>query len=261
MPTAVRPDGAQIAWQATGSGPAVLLIMGLAYPAAAWHRQVPALAAKHRVITVDNRGAGDTGDVIGAPYTVELMAEDCLAVLDAAGEEQAHVVGISMGGLMAQEIALAHPERVLSLSLLATHPGLAHGVWEPEVFAFLQSRATMTAEESREASIPFNYAPATPRAAIEQDWEVRAAGTASPVGYTAQGGTALWSGYERLPALAVRTLVLHGDSDRLVSPANGQKIAEAVPDAKLVLVPGANHVLTTDQPELVNTLLLDWFAS
>ena len=261
MSTVLRPDGAEIAWQATGSGPAVLLIMGLAYPAAAWHRQVPVLAERHRVITVDNRGAGDTGDVPGAPYTVELMAQDCLAVLDAAGEEQAHVVGISMGGLMAQEIALTHPERVLSLTLLATHPGIAHGVWEPEVLAFLQSRATMTAEESREASIPFNYAAGTSRATIEQDWEVRAAGTAGPVGYAAQGGTALWSGFERLPELAVRTLVLHGDGDRLVAPANGEKIAAAIPDAKLVIVPGANHVLTTDQPALLNELLLDWFAS
>lgn len=256
-----RPDGAQIAWQSAGSGPAVLLIMGLAYPAAAWHRQVPVLAGAHRVLTVDNRGAGDTGEVVGAPYTVEMMAADCLAVLDAAKVEQAHVVGISMGGLMAQEIALTHPERVLSLTLLATHPGLAHGVWPEEVVAFLQGRATMTQEDSREASIPYNYAQATPREVIEQDWQVRAAGTAGPVGYASQGGTALWSGYDRLPGLGVRTLVIHGDGDRLVVPANGEKIAAAIPAAKLVLVPDANHVLTSDQPEVVNDLLLDWFAA
>lgn len=255
-----RPDGAQVSWQETGSGPAVLLIMGLAYPAAAWHRQLPALAGHHSVLTVDNRGAGDTGDVPGAPYTVETMARDCLAVLDAAGEEQVHVVGLSMGGLMAQEIALAHPERVLSLALLATHPGTAHGVWPEEVVAFLRRRASMTPEQSREASIPFNYAPGTPRSVIEQDWAVRAEGTAGPVGYAAQGGTALWSGYERLPSMSVRTLVVHGDADRLVVPANGEKIAAAVPDARMVLVPDANHVLTSDQPEVVNQLLLDWFA-
>ncbi len=261
MPVVLREDGAQIAWEATGSGPAVLLIMGLAYPAASWFRQVPTLAEQHRVITVDNRGAGDTGDAPGAPYTVELMAADCLAVLDAAGEEQAHLVGISMGGLMAQEIALTHPERVLSLSLLATHPGMAHGIWDPEVFALLQSRATMTPEESREASIPFNYATTTPRDVIEQDWSVRAKGTAGPVGYAAQGGTALWSGYDRLPGLSVRTLVVHGAADRLVALANAQKIAAAVSGARLVVIPDANHVLTTDQPEAVNALLLEWFAA
>lgn len=261
MPVVQREDDAQIAWESTGSGPAVLLVMGLAYPAAAWHRQVPAMAAEYRVITIDNRGAGDTGDAPGAPYTVEMMAADCLAVLDAAGEERAHVVGISMGGLIAQEIALAHPERVLSLALLATHPGMAHGVWDPEVFALLQSRAAMSPEEAREASIPFNYAPSTPRAVIEQDWAVREAGTAGPVGYAAQGGTALWSGYERLPELSVRTLVVHGADDRLVVPANGEKISAAIPGSRLVVVPDANHVLTTDQPEVLNELLLEWFAA
>jgi pimeloyl-ACP methyl ester carboxylesterase len=235
--------------------------MGLAYPGASWFRQVDVLAANHRVLTVDNRGAGGTGDVVGAPYTVEMMAADCLAVLDAAGEGQAHVVGLSMGGLMAQEIALTHPERVSSLTLMATHPGTAHGVWPSEVIAFLQSRATMTPEESREASIPFNYAPTTSRQRIEQDWAMRAVGTAGPVGYAAQGGTALWSGYERLPSLAVRTLVMHGEGDRLVVPANGEKLAAAVPDAKLVVLPDANHVLTTDQTDTVNALLLGWFAS
>ena len=255
----LRPDGAEIAWQSSGSGPAVLLIMGLAYPAASWFRQVPALAAKHRVITVDNRGAGDTGEVVGAPYTVELMAADCLAVLDAAGEDQAHVVGISMGGLMAQEIALTHPERVASLALVATHPGTAHGVWPQDVHDFMQARAGMTPEESREFSIPFNYAPTTSRELIEQDWAVRAKGTAGPVGYAAQAGTALWSGYERLPQLAVRTLVVCGELDRLVVPANAEKIAAAIPDAKLVTIPNANHVLTTDQPDAVNELLLGWF--
>ena len=258
---ATRPDGAEIAWESTGSGPAVLLIMGLAYPGASWFRQVPVLADKHRVITVDNRGAGRTGDVVGAPYTVDLMAEDCLAVLDAAGEEQAHVVGISMGGLMAQELALSHPGRVASLALLATHPGIAHGVFPAEVLAFLQSRATMTLEESREASIPFNYAPTTSRALVEGDWAVRAEGTAGPAGYAAQGGTALWSGYDRLPDLTVRTVVVHGEGDRLVVPVNGAKIADRVPGAKLVLVPNANHVLTTDQTDVVNQLLLEWFAA
>lgn len=258
---ATRPDGAEIAWESTGSGPAVLLIMGLAYPGASWFRQVPVLADKHRVITVDNRGAGRTGDVVGAPYTVELMAEDCLAVLDAAGEEQAHVVGISMGGLMAQELALSHPGRMASLALLATHPGIALGVFPAEVLAFLQSRATMTLEESREASIPFNYAPTTSRALVEEDWAVRAEGTAGPAGYAAQGGTALWSGYDRLPDLMVRTVVVHGEGDRLVVPVNGAKIADRVPGAKLVLVPNANHVLTTDQTDVVNQLLLEWFAA
>jgi 3-oxoadipate enol-lactonase len=260
MKTVTRPDGAEIAWYDEGSGPAVLLVMGLAYPATAWHRQVPVLARRHRVITVDNRGAGATGLVPGAPYTVETLTDDLIAVLDAAGEQQAHVVGISMGGLMAQELALSHPERCLSLTLISTHPGTAQGSWPAEVVDFLQARATMPAEERTEFSIPFNYAPSTSPDLIAEDLAAREAGTAGPEGYAAQGGTALWSGWDRLPSLAVKTLVLHGAQDRLVVPENGEKIASAIPDAKLVLVDGANHIVTTDQVDQVNALLLEHFA-
>ena len=261
MKTVTRPDGAEIAWYDEGSGPAVLLIMGLAYPAAAWHRQVPVLARTHRVITVDNRGAGATGLVPGAPYTVETMTDDLLAVLDAAGEQQAHVVGISMGGLMAQELALSHPDRCLTVALVSTHPGIAQAVMPPDVVEFLQARAAMSADDRAEFSIPFNYAPGTSRALIAEDLAAREAGTAGPEGYAAQGGTALWSGWDRLPSLAVKTLVLHGAQDRLVVPENGEKIASAIPDAKLVLIDGANHIVTTDQADQVNALLLEHFAT
>ena len=175
MPVLERSDTARISWEANGpdDGQAVLLIMGLAYPAAMWFRLMPALTEGYRVIRVDNRGAGHTGDVPGAPYTVETMAADCLAVLDAADVRAAHVVGISMGGLMAQEIALTAPERVRSLCLLATHPGIAHAVMNPEAMAILGKRGELTPQEAAEASVPFNYAPSTPRGRIEEDWAVR----------------------------------------------------------------------------------------
>jgi 3-oxoadipate enol-lactonase len=265
MTTLTRPDGAEIAWydegpHIDGRGSPVLLIMGLAYPAAAWFRQVPALAQTHRVLSIDNRGAGASAGAPGAPYTVEMMTYDCLGVLDAAGVEKAHVVGISMGGLMAQELGLSYPDRVQSLTLMAAHPGIAHGVWPQEVQDFLAARLGMSAEERGEFSIPFNYHPATPRHLIEEDRKVREAGTAGPEGYAAQGGTALWSGYERLPSMRVRTLVMNGAQDRLVVPGNSERIAAAIPDAKHVVVEGANHILTTDRADEVNGLLLSWFA-
>lgn len=260
MPVVLREDGAEVFWEATGSGTPVLLLMGLAYPAAMWFRQVPVLAERHRVLVMDNRGAGRTGDVPGAPYTVEVMAADALAVLDAAGEPSAHVVGISMGGLVAQELALSHRDRVRSLVLMASHPGIAHATVLPEALALLQARATMTAAEAAEASIPFNYAATTPRSVIEEDWAVRLPLAATDVGYAAQGGTALWARLDDLPGVTTPTLVVHGTGDRLLPPVNGERLADAIPDAKLVLVDDANHVLTSDQPERVNALLLDWLA-
>lgn len=262
METVLRPDGAEIAWYDEGSGSPVLLVMGLAYPAAAWHRQVPVLAQHHRVLTVDNRGTGGSAFAPGAPYTVEQMAGDLLAVLDAAGEQKAHLVGISMGGLMAQQLALECPQRWMSLTLMATHPGLANAVFPPEVLSFVfESRTTMTVEQAREASIPYNYAPETPRAEIERDWAVRAAGSALPEAYTAQStGTATWSRFEELGGIATPTQVLHGAQDRLVVRENADLVAGRIPDAKLVLVDGANHLLTTDRADEVNRLLLEWFA-
>ena len=263
MPLLERPDNARIYWEAAGpgDGQAVLLIMGLAYPAAMWFRQMPALTERYRVIRLDNRGAGHTGDVPGAPYTVETMAADCLAVLDAAEVTTAHVVGISMGGLMAQEIALAEPERVRSLCLLATHPGIAHAVFNPEAMAMLGNRGELTAQQAAESSIPFNYAPSTPRDRIEEDWAVRLPLAATNKGYLAQlTGTSQWDGYDRLGRITTPTLVLHGELDALVPPANGRILAERIPGAELVTVPQANHLLGTDQPEQVSELLVSWLG-
>lgn len=263
MPFIERPDGARIAWSSDGDdgAPPVLLVMGLAYPSAMWWRLVPALAARYRVLRLDNRGAGLTGDVPGAPYTVSAMAADCLAVLDEAGADSAQVVGISMGGLIAQELALAAPERVRSLCLIATHAGAAHAVWDAEALAMLSNRGEMTAREAAEMSIPFNYAPGTPRERIEQDWDVRLPLAGTPTGYLAQlTGTSVWSGLPRLQQISSPTLVVHGELDRLVPPDNGRMLAEGIPGAELVLVPDANHILMTDQPELVETVLLDWVA-
>lgn len=256
-----RPDGARIWWTSDGEGEPVVLVMGLAYPSDMWFRVAPVLARHHRVIRLDNRGAGRTGDVPGAPYTVQTMAEDVLAVLDEAGEPSAHVVGASMGGLIAQEIALTCPERVRSLVLACTHPGVAHAVWDPEALALLADRGSLTPEQAAEASIPFNYAATTPRARIEEDWAVRLPLACSPAGYLAQvQGSSAWSGLERLPSLRVPTLVVHGDGDRLVPPANGQRIAQAAPGAELVVLPNANHLFFTDQPDRTNEILLDWLA-
>ena len=256
-----RPDGARISWTSDGpdDGPAVLLVMGLAYPAAMWFRLVPALAERYRVLRVDNRGAGLTGDVPGMPYTVPTMAADCLAVLDAAGVDAAHVVGISMGGLLSQELVHAAAPRVRSLCLMATHPGVAHAVWDAEALAVLGSRGAMTPQQAAEQSIPFNYAPSTPRSRIEQDWAVRLPLSGSQAGYVAQlTGSSQWDGFDRLAGITVPTLVLHGTLDRLVPPDNGRVIAARIPGSRLVLVDDANHLLMTDQPEQVERLLLDW---
>ena len=225
-----------------------------------WWRQIPAITSRYRVILIDNRGAGHTGDVVGAPYPIETMADDVIAVLEAAEEKQAHLVGLSMGGMIAQEVALTRPELVRSLVLMATHPGIRHATFEPEALRLVQARKAMSPREAAEAAIPFNYAEATPRALIEEDWELRLPLATSPAGYTAQMmGGLNWSSLDRLPSLEPPLAGDHGADDRLVPAVNGQRIADAVPGAVHIEIAGANHILTTDKADEVNHLLLAWF--
>ena len=118
----VNTGDAEVWWEEQGGGSPLLLIQGLGFPGALWYRVLPALSATHRVLALDNRGTGRTTTGAG-PYPIEAMAADALAVLDAGSIDKAHVLGISMGGLIAQELALSAPHRVASLILAATHPG------------------------------------------------------------------------------------------------------------------------------------------
>src|ERR1700685_4666622 len=143
-------QGTKIHWDEQGTGAPILLIMGLGYPSAMWHRMRPELAASYRTIALDNRGAGQS-DVPPGPYSIALMASDAAAVLDAAGVLSAHVFGVSMGGMIAQEFALQYPERVQSLILGCTAAGGPSAVRaESNVTDILLARG-MTLEQSRVA--------------------------------------------------------------------------------------------------------------
>ena len=115
-------DGARLHWETHGSGDPVLLIMGLGSNAHGWHRTIPWLAERYETIAFDNRGTGRS-DAPAGEYTIAQMAADTAAVLDAAGHRTAHIVGASLGGMIAQRFALTYPERVRALVLLCTTPG------------------------------------------------------------------------------------------------------------------------------------------
>src|SRR5580658_704319 len=118
----VESQGTKIYWDEQGDGAPLLLIMGLGYSSALWHRTRPLLSQRYRTIAFDNRGVG-LSDVPPGPYSIAAMASDAAAVLDAAGIARAHVFGISMGGMIAQEFALQYPTRTRSLILGCTSSG------------------------------------------------------------------------------------------------------------------------------------------
>ncbi|HLJ30722.1 MAG TPA: alpha/beta fold hydrolase [Candidatus Angelobacter sp.] len=255
-------QGAKIYWDEEGSGDPLLLIMGLGYPSVAWYRTRPGLSKQFRTIAFDNRGVGQSDRPPG-PYPIALMASDAAAVMDAAGVESAHVFGISMGGMIAQEFTLQYPRRVRSLILGCTAAGGPNAVRaDQEATQMLLARGSMTREEAAQAALPFIYDPGTPRKRIDEDLEVRKPWFPHPDAYNAQlQGIMAWEAYSRIAQIAAPTLVIHGESDRLVPAGNGKLIAEKIPGAKLVLLERASHIFTTDQPEAAQRSILDFLAS
>ena len=255
----VENQGARIYWDEQGRSAPVLLIMGLGYPPYMWHRTRPVLATRYQTIALDNRGVGRS-DVPTGPYPIALMASDAAAVLDAAGVESAHVFGVSMGGMIAQEFALEYPKRVRSLILGCTAAGGRSALRaEPEAIQMLTARSKMSPEEASEAAVPFIYDAATPRERIEEDLAIRRPWFPRPEAYTAQlQGILAWEAYSRLSEIAAPTLVIHGESDRLVPPGNAKLIAERIPGAKLVMIPHASHLFLTDQTEVSHHAILQF---
>jgi pimeloyl-ACP methyl ester carboxylesterase len=258
MALLIRDDGTKLYWEESGSGSPLLLIQGLGWSADMWYSTVPELEDDYRVIRYDARGIGRS-DVPPGPYPIELMADDAMAVLDAAGVDQAHVLGVSLGGIVAQEVALRHPSRVRSLLLGCTHPGGAETVWpEQEVLEALKNRTSSTFDEIVAAAREFGYAPGA--TCVEEDIRRRLELPTSNEGYEAQlmGGLTYAGATSRLPGLTIPVLVFTGDLDRMVPPKNSENMAAAIPDAKLVVVPGAGHVLFTEQPDVVGALLREF---
>ena len=258
MPFALN-NGVRIYWEEAGGGPPLLLIMGLGYAHQMWHRTTPLVSKHFRTILFDNRGVGKS-DLPPGPYPIATMAADAAAVLDAAGAESADVYGISMGGMIAQEFAIQYPQRVRKLILGCTACGGPKVVRaEPEVNQVLMMRGNMTMDEGIEAAVPYIYDPDTPRPRIEEDLVIRRATYPKPEAYSAQlQGILAWESYSRLGQIKAPTLVIHGETDRLVPVGNGKLIAETISGSKLVTIPHASHIYMTDQPEISNKAVMDF---
>ncbi len=262
MPHATS-DGARLYWEEHGAGEPLLLIMGLGATHEWWARVTPTLAARYRTILLDNRGVGRS-DVPPGPYSIPEMADDAAAVMDAAGVDTAHVFGASMGGMIAQELALRHPSRVRSLILGCTACGGEQVVpASREVGAKLAARASMTREEAMWVMAPYIFDAGTPKEMVAEDIATRLESTVTNEGYFAQlQGIRAWSGsHDRLGTIAVPTLVIHGESDELVPPENGRIVARAIPGSQLVMIPHASHIFLTDQFQTASTAILTFLES
>jgi 3-oxoadipate enol-lactonase len=247
--TARGPGGTRIAWRAYGEGEPVLMIMGLMGSGRAWFRLLPHIAERRRAVVVDNRGTGDSERPFGL-WTMRDLAGDAIAAMDAAGLDSAHVIGASMGGMIAQHVGVDHPERVRSLVLACTHAGGRSPGGTPwRMLASTALRPMIGLERTFPLVAPLLY---SERARADRE---RMAGD---LDMRVQDATPLqtWPGQiaaivrhdvrDRVGRLDLPVLVLHGEEDRLVPPEAGRRLAELIPGARFELIPGAGHVMTTD---------------
>ncbi|MEA2295373.1 MAG: hypothetical protein QOE86_3012 [Solirubrobacteraceae bacterium] len=243
----------RVYYESVGEGPAVLLIMGQGMSLEAGWRTTELLATQFRVLSFDNRDMGRSDRSLW-PYLVAQMAGDALAVLDAAGEHRAHVYGISLGGMVAQEVALRRPDRLSSLVLGATTPGGPHAIpQDSRVLTFFARVGAMGPEEAEWAAVPYTYGERTRRLhgeRIAEDIARRMRYAPDALAYLHQvAAAAAHSTQHRLGDLDVPTLVVHGEQDMLQAPENARMLAGSIPGAELMLWPEAGHLYVTDEPE------------
>jgi pimeloyl-ACP methyl ester carboxylesterase len=255
MTTAVL-EGVQLAYDVEGAGEPLLLIQGLGYGRRGWG-PAPAMLAEHfQVVVFDNRGFGES-DAPSGPYTTALLARDALAVLDAAEIESAHVLGISLGGMVAQELVLAQPRRVRKLILCSTTAGGPTAVPMPQQTVELMGRAAhLDPQEALQRFVTNALSPDPPVALVEEIVAYRAANPPDPAGWYAQAGAgATHDAAARLGEIHVPTLIVHGTADNVVDAGNASLLADAIVGARLELFEGVGHLLPWERPEEFTTLV------
>ncbi len=238
----------KIAWESSGDGSPVLLIQGLGYGRWGWGPIVPGLAREHRVISFDNRGIGDSDKPLG-PYTAAEMAGDALQVLDEAGVGRAHVVGASLGGMIAQVLAARAPDRVDRLVLCCTTPGGPTALPLPEVTRRLFAEAPALPPEEALRRFVENALGAEPSPALVDDlFERRLANPPDQAGWQAQAAAGL--GFQGVEApIAAPTLIVAGTADNVVDHGNAALLAGTIPGARVELLAGAGHLFFWERPE------------
>ncbi|HYZ93933.1 MAG TPA: alpha/beta fold hydrolase [Actinomycetota bacterium] len=271
----IKVGDVEFGYDRAGSGDPVLLVMGLATPRIGWFHQFHFLSQRYDVTSFDNRGVGET--VADSPFTMLDMANDALGMADAMGYERFHLVGISMGGMISQELVLNHPDRVRSLTLIATTPGGPEAV--PMSAEYAQALTLPDPAERMRRSVELTFGSKFRREnpeLMELILQAMASGSvgATPIGvgegapagfigqvtavvvWMSAGGSA-----SRLGRIAKPTLVLHGGDDLLLPVGNGRILARDIPGARFRMWDDAGHALNAEYPDEVNAELVGHFES
>lgn len=265
MPMQTLPTGVSLSYEWHGQENdrlPVVFIRGTGAAGNRWLPQVQAYVARYRCLIFDNRGSGQS-DAPAGPYTVEQMTDDTIALFDALGVERAHISGLSLGGAIAQDIAIRFPERVATLQL--------HGTWG-RTYGYARMYLSFLKRMLEEGSTDMYYEGAlmylfTPDHITEHYDEVMEMlgrmkeNASSPVGLLGQLGANLTHDLsDRLGEIDVPTLITVGEFDMCIPPYFSRELHESVPGSELVVFEGGSHLFGLQDPETFNRVTLDWLS-
>jgi pimeloyl-ACP methyl ester carboxylesterase len=253
-----RRGGQRIAYERRGTllgggKPWLVLVQGLGFDRNGWEPVVGRLRRHFRLVLVDNRGSGDSVPSTER-FTVADMARDVIAVLDHAGIEHAHILGLSLGGMIAQEVAAGYPDRVDGLVLAATTPGWPVGYpMPPASLALLADQRRLPPADAVRRQVVNALSARTvaehPELVDRLVAHVLARPTAQASWVAQAAAGARYAGGALHGRIRARTLVLQGDADSVVDPRNAQVLVDRIPDSRVVMFPGRGHLFFWEDPD------------
>ena len=263
----VKANGQELYYETHGEGPAVLLVMGIGYDSSLWTlAQVPALSTEFTVVVVDNRDAGRSSKAI-SPYNIADMADDLAGLLDALQIPRTHLLGLSMGGMIAQEFALRHGDRLDRLVLTGTGAAPARSASDPiRIWSWVKANdATGEVFGGQQLAALFSTAFLRNHVAVQDTVALLASNPypMSPEAYARQADAYLqFDALDRLDEITAPTLVVVGEQDLLTPPWIAREVADAIPGARFEVIrgDGSSHVVPIERPDDFNRLVSDFLA-
>ena len=262
----VKANGINIYYRVQGKGEPLILIMGLGGECGDWILQACAFKKYYRVVTFDNRGVGKS-DKPGEPYTIKTMADDTVGLMDHLGIDKAHILGVSMGGMIAQEVAINYPKRVKKLILVSTtagrdekgghSPGLLKAMGLKEGFSDEDIKSVDIGKVMTSLNAHAFSSGAIKTVAVPFCWvRTKLFGIKGVKGQFEAVMT--HSTLDRLHTIKAPTLVIAGAEDRIVPSSSSDVLANRIPDARLVKVEGGSHTLVAEKRGRFNREVLDF---
>jgi 3-oxoadipate enol-lactonase len=261
----VKAGNINLSYESYGEGEPLLLIMGFGMPGGAWLPSLPFFTG-FKCIYFDNRGTG-LSDKPEGPYTVPDMADDASNLLRVLGIAKAKVFGVSMGGMIAQELTLRHPEQVERVVLGCTMPGGPNAkMAAPETLERLMKASKIMATDPENgfdillpALMPPEFVAAHPEIKAMMIAGAKMMPPTPPeTADRAMAGVAQFNAYDRLPQIKCPVLIVHGDTDVLVPTANAELIKSKIPQAEMYLIPGAGHAFQSADPVGIHQRITSW---